>query len=671
LPDCLVCSRDEALLRRLEGFLAPAARIVPVESPDALDELLGRTPARVVILDLQTDGVSDALSELAEHADRAVFVALGVPGSDPAAEAEARGLYAVESADADRLRLRATVVRALAFLHLREELRHVRRDFAQASARQGAGAPPSERGLPLAARHFPGARRDFGDVAQLLQSLVEDVGTSLLVSRAGIFCRGRGESGFRLRAALRCLPDTRSLEYEAGHPLVQWLALHAHVVTRANLDHVTDVAAARMLADALDQLGAEVIVPLQSRDRVLGWLFAGHRATGLPYETVHLENMILVADLVSTLIENALLYEEMTVQKTLAETLLHAMPTGIVAAGPDGMVRWFNQAAREILEVEPEAVLGRPVEALGSLLADGLRRALAGDEQEKPREWVEPRTRRRLALRTRCIRRGDERLGAMALLQDRTQEWQIQERQERVDRAAFWAELAASMSHEIRNPLVAIKTFAQLLPERYSDAEFRTEFSTLVSQEVDRLNRIIDQITEFAHPPPLVPRAVDVAALVRRAADRAPVKGAGAPVRLETRLEENLPAVRGDEAALTDTLAHLLQNAVEALAGRPNGTIWVSARLVGGGTGSGFVEITVRDNGPGIAAALRAKVFSPFCTTKARGLGLGLPIVKRTVVDHNGTVSLETGDEGTTVVLTLPAARGEEAEDGADANGGR
>jgi C4-dicarboxylate-specific signal transduction histidine kinase len=92
---------------------------------------------------------------------------------------------------------------------------------------------------------------------------------------------------------------------------------------------------------------------------------------------------------------------------------------------------------------------------------------------------------------------------------------------------------------------------------------------------------------------------------------------------------------------------------------------------VGGGTGSGFVEITVRDNGPGIAAALRAKVFSPFCTTKARGLGLGLPIVKRTVVDHNGTVSLETGDEGTTVVLTLPAARGEEAEDGADANGGR
>ena len=80
-----------------------------------------------------------------------------------------------------------------------------------------------------------------------------------------------------------------------------------------------------------------------------------------------------------------------------------------------------------------------------------------------------------------------------------------------LERAQFWTDLAAGMSHEIRNPLVAIKTFAQLLPERYADAEFRAEFSRLVAGEVDRLNGIIEQINAFAHPPALaVPRMTAV-----------------------------------------------------------------------------------------------------------------------------------------------------------------
>ena len=102
-----------------------------------------------------------------------------------------------------------------------------------------------------------------------------------------------------------------------------------------------------------------------------------------------------------------------------------------------------------------------------------------------------------------------------------TPEESLRQKQELVDRAAFWTDLAASMSHEVRNPLVAIKTFAQLLPERFDDADFRRDFNEIVVQEIDRLDLIITQINNFAHPPELVFKPLDLRAPVKKAIELA------------------------------------------------------------------------------------------------------------------------------------------------------
>ena len=101
-------------------------------------------------------------------------------------------------------------------------------------------------------------------------------------------------------------------------------------------------------------------------------------------------------------------------------------------------------------------------------------------------------------------------IGAVAVVNDLTAEESVREKETLVDRAAFWSDLAASMSHEIRNPLVAIKTFAQLLPERFDDADFRQEFNQIVVKEIDRLDKIVTQINNFAHPPDLTFKSIDV-----------------------------------------------------------------------------------------------------------------------------------------------------------------
>src|SRR5262249_29916221 len=197
---------------------------------------------------------------------------------------------------------------------------------------------------------------------------------------------------------------------------------------------------------------------------------------------------------VSTILENALLYEEATVQKSLAETLLKSIPPGIVAIDQDATVRWFNPPAEKILGISSAEVLNKPVERTGNRLAALLRETLESRTAVAPQRWIDSNTRRSLSIETRRLADNGSALGAVAVIQDVTIQETLRERQALVDRATFWTDLAASMSHEIRNPLVAIKTFAQLLPERFDDADFRKEFNQIVVSEIDRLDRIITQI---------------------------------------------------------------------------------------------------------------------------------------------------------------------------------
>jgi nitrogen-specific signal transduction histidine kinase len=250
-------------------------------------------------------------------------------------------------------------------------------------------------------------------------------------------------------------------------------------------------------------------------------------------------------------------------------------------------------------------------------------------------------------------------LGAVAVINDLTTEETLRERQSLVDRAVFWTDLAASMSHEIRNPLVAIKTFAQLLPERFDDADFRKEFNQIVVQEIDRLDRIITQINNFAHPPELILKSIDVRAPVKKGLEIARAQfGINGKVEIETSLPSDLPRVLGDEGALAEAFAHLVANAAEASSDRNKPRITLSAKPVREGRKSSGVVVTVRDNGPGISPDLKEKIFSPFCTTKPRGMGLGLPIVKRTVFDHHGRVEVDSTSKGTLVSVVLPATGG-------------
>ena len=452
------------------------------------------------------------------------------------------------------------------------------------------------------------------------------------------------------------MPETHEVEFSERDALVRWFEQHAHLISRTNLAQTAERSERAFLRRALDTFGAEVIVPLYARGRIIGWMFFGHRVTGQRFDYRDLEGLMGLAEHVSTVLENALLHEETALQKTLAETLLKSIPPGIVAIDEEGIVRWFNPTAEQILGIPSTKVLRKPVEAAGTVLAAFLRETMDAETNLAARHWIDNNTRRSLFIETRRLSDQGTPLGAVAVIHDLTAEETLREKEVLVDRAAFWADLAASMSHEIRNPLVAIKTFAQLLPERFDDADFRKDFNQIVVQEIDRLDKIISQIDNFAHPPELVFKPIDVRAPVKKAIEIARSRFAmDGDVALETSLPPDLPRVMGDEAALAQAFAHLMANAAEALSGKQKARITLSAKPLHKGKRAGGVVVTVRDNGKGIAPELKDKIFSPFCTTKPRGMGLGLPIVKRTVFDHDGRVDIDSTSHGTLVSVMLPA----------------
>jgi len=280
---------------------------------------------------------------------------------------------------------------------------------------------------------------------------------------------------------------------------------------------------------------------------------------------------------------------------------------------------------------------------------------MADETSSGTAEWTEPLTNRRLSIQTRRLEEHGQCIGAMAVLHDLTEDQILREKQNNLERAEFWNELASAISHEVRNPLVAISTFSQLLPERYADEEFRSQFRDLTTQEVDRLNGMIDQLDEFASPPKLTFAPVAVGEILENALCMARQYEQTVKIGVDMEVQSGLPDIQGDADVLTDSIVRLLLNAFTAVTevSSPHVLIKASAGEIGSGRPAVIVEIC--DNGPGIPEEIRDKVFSPFCTTKARGVGLGLPIVQRTMIDHGGLVTLEKNGNSTVVRLTLPA----------------
>ena len=655
LPSCILYSRDEELGDRLIRIASSIAAVHPIPSQAELEQRFTQFGDTVLLADLRAPNCLEVLSEIKVNWPLSVVIAMGVNRSDPMLSVEWLDPFATTGMEPDRREFQALLKQAVECFKLRKKSRLLEDELAKLNARQTESQPQPRTLFSAPLQNFSKAQKNFDNLDMLFDSVVEGLVATARVLRAGIFIKPEHGEQYVFQAGMRCLHATETLAIHQDNPFVQWLEMNPHLVSRQTLESIRDPEERAMLGQTLDSLGAEIILPLYATGHLRGWIFVGQRATGIPFNVADLEEIIGLADHISTTLEKAFQYEETALQKALAETLLHSIPFGIVACDENATIRWFNSTAREILQTGTEKIIGRHAESLGSYIADMLHRALGNREAHTTKEWIDPRTKRTLSAETRCLVDEGSCVGAMMMLHDTTGAKLLQEKEEQLERAAFWTDLAASMSHEIRNPLVAIKTFSQLLPERYDDPDFRAEFGEQVTAEVDKLNQIIDKINGFADLPQPVFKPLDIRRPIENAVTRIQSELDQENLKIHLSADDSALQINGDAFSLEECIYHLLRNAAENLDNKKGARINLSVKSRDPENGQAKVFVIIADNGSGIDGSVRDKLFSPFSTIKARGLGLGLPIAKRAVIDHNGQLDIETSEGGTSVIITLPA----------------
>jgi signal transduction histidine kinase len=257
----------------------------------------------------------------------------------------------------------------------------------------------------------------------------------------------------------------------------------------------------------------------------------------------------------------------------------------------------------------------------------------------------------------------DETIGAALFFKDLTHVEQMEERERLRDRLAALGEMAATMAHEIKNPLAGIEVMAGLLRRKMPENPDAQALVKDVINEAKMANAIVQEMLDFVRPVRLQLERASIAEALQSAVTLADAKVQRGGIDVDVQVPSLLPTIHGDRTQLAQMFANLLINAYEALNGR--GAIVLSARVLEpGDEGSLRIDgeqpvptlvVEVTDTGPGVSPELADKIFNPFFTTKPQGSGLGLAIVRKIVDAHEGRIDVtSTRDRGTCFRVTLP-----------------
>jgi PAS domain S-box-containing protein len=355
-----------------------------------------------------------------------------------------------------------------------------------------------------------------------------------------------------------------------------------------------------------------------------------------------------------------------TLDNRFFRDMVASMSNGVLSIRRDGRVVLINEAARRILGLSDMpggwpggdgvhySELLRDYQDLSRLFASAFEMSTLPNRAElrlKPSGRV-------IGYTVSLVRDDRGRVhGASLFFKDLTQVEQAEERERLRDRLAALGEMAATIAHEVKNPLASIEVMAGLLRRQVADRGDLQGMLTDIINEAKMANSIVCEVLEFVRPIRLQVDRTELFRVVEDAIPLAERKVARRGTLVDMTVPRDLPIIHGDHHQLCQVVTNLLINALEALGGR--GTIQIRAREVKPDRDGlpPTVELRISDDGPGIPLDVKERMFNPFFSTKPQGSGLGLAIVRKIVDAHDGRIDVTTAPgEGTTFTIVLPIA---------------
>ncbi len=343
--------------------------------------------------------------------------------------------------------------------------------------------------------------------------------------------------------------------------------------------------------------------------------------------------------------------------KAFSDNVVENMPIGLIALDTESKIMSFNQAAEEFFDLTAADVMdreaGKVLPSIFTELIDEIKGSESGNSNIEREVEAELEDNRKASMEVSVsLLEDDDKsfLGYIILFRDLTEVQALKKEVERSRRLASIGRLAAGVAHEIRNPLSSIKGFATYFGERYKDVPEDKNISEIMVQEVERLNRVISQLLEFARPVNIRKEKISLGTLIHHSIRMIEKKAAEKEVDIILNLSEKTPEILVDPDRISQVLLNLYLNSLEAM--EKKGTLTIN---VNHDSESSRLILSVEDTGKGIEPRDLANVFDPYFTTRQSGTGLGLAIVHRVIESHNGEIRIESEPgKGTIVTICLP-----------------
>jgi PAS domain S-box-containing protein len=460
------------------------------------------------------------------------------------------------------------------------------------------------------------------------------------------------------------------IDLPKDHPLLNYLRTSGQPIVLDELHRIRPTAEVHRIINQMQHLNLAVVMGISARDQLEGVMLLGPRISGRIYGRIEQEALQVLCGQLAVAIENAQLFTEVQNAKIYNETLLQNLTTGVIAVGANERITVFNNEAEQITGLNPSAILERPLVELPESLGRVLRRTLQTGQSQVDHEVNLGSDSKEMIVRTSTSIFHDQdqqMLGALMVLTDITAIKRLETQIRRSDRLASLGTLSAGMAHEIKNPLVSIKTFAQLLPERYQDSDFRETFSTLIGHEIDRIDSLVNQLLRFARPTKPLLKPMHVHEILEKSLSLLGHRLYQKEIKLTRSWQANVDTIRADADQLEQVFLNFFLNAMDAMKNGGELAVstqvqtderWVAALTRSNGESGEVLHITIRDTGEGIRKEDIAHVFDPFFTTKDYGTGLGLSVVHGIIQEHGGQIEVESEvQKGTAFHILLPLAR--------------
>ncbi len=410
-----------------------------------------------------------------------------------------------------------------------------------------------------------------------------------------------------------------------------------------------------------------VVFPLVVKGQVIGLITAetGQAGRAGPFNQISLDLLSVLAGQLAIVLENVQLFQQTETLHAFNEDIIQNMTNGLIAIDHSQRITAFNPAACRMLGYQTGQVLNQflPEVMPGNKeLVQAFQTTLVTDRASVHQEITvchcdgAPLP---VAISTAPLMPRDGAsgpVGVVAVLEDLSEIKALEAERRRLDRLAALGEMAAVVAHEIRNPVAGIAAGVEYFTRNMTPGSPEFEGAAMIQGEIERVNRIVEDILFVARPLQLNLAPENLLAVVESVAQRCQALFKAGRTDTAIHCPADLPLLSLDRQRLEQVLTNLFTNAVQAMPG--GGRLTIDINAVDQNRQGRKVVMAVTDTGPGIPPDVQRRIFEPFFTTKTKGTGLGLAVARRIIEEHGGAIRVESeAGRGTSFFVELPVER--------------